>query len=244
MALQTIPGGVWCPPPPSISAAGAPVLNAQALSASNHRVAFVIQCPETGTLDSWECKLGTVSNSPDNGMRISFQSISASDGNPDGTQSQYCDITSGFTSAAWLVPPHALTSDGTSGGTKRSVTRGDMLGCVMEFVSFTTGDSLAIASYGLGPIGTKGLPDGSYYVNRYTGSWGTKQADAPVMALKYSGGTYYPIMPWVWPIAAANTRTFNSGSTPAQRGLRLQVPIASRFACAWARLDLANTKDV
>lgn len=244
MALTTIPGGLWIPAPISFAAVGAPALSDLALSASNNRVALVVQAPETGTLDLFETLLGAVSNAPDNAIRMSFQDISNSDGNPDGTQDQYRDVSSGISANAWLAPPGVMTSDGTDGGTKRSVTRGDWIGCVIEYTSFVVGDSFNIASSTQAAIGSKGIGDANCYANRYTGTWGTKTSNSPVIALKYSTGAYYPILSSVWPIKTINTRTFNSGSTPFQRGLRFKMPVPCRFAGVWIRCDLDNPASV
>lgn len=244
MAITTIPSH-FVPSPTYMNALGAPVLAATgAINASGDRVAFVVRVPKTGTLDWFEFRTATVSNNPDNGLRLSFQDVDMSNGNADGVQDQFFDYNPGsFSSNTWITPSQVLTNDGTSGGTKRSVTAGQYLACVIDFASFTASDSLGFSLV----TSNTSVYDGSQDMYHLDGSAGTytRGGNQPIMALKYSDGTYgeFPTLA-MGPFLTFNTRTFNSGSTPDERALRFQVPVSMRVKGFWVRLDPDAAVDV
>lgn len=137
------------------------------IDAAGEKVAIVFRAPKTGTLDRAEFKLDAVTQAPVSGLRVSFQDVGAADGNPDGTQDQFRTVPQGSISAGAWVVPGLMTSDGTDGGTKRSVTKGDLIAFVVEFDSFAAGDSLEVRCMGQGAnFNTTGQP----YVSHFTAS--------------------------------------------------------------------------
>lgn len=211
------------------------------MSASGRKVAFVVQCPKDGTLDKFEFLTGTVSNNPDNGIRLSFEDLDSGSGLPDETADQYRDITGTISSDTWQVPG-LMTSDGTDGGMKRTVSAGQMIACAINFVNFVAGDSLTVqtltsSSYAIG--------GGHYVANGVSAAYYIKStAQLPLLALKYDDGTYakfhYPIGPWV---TISNT-SFNSSSTPDEYAMRFQMPIQCQAIGVWIRNDIDADVDV
>jgi hypothetical protein len=208
------------------------------LDASAEKFAVILRVPKTGTLHSFEFRTGAVGNNPDNGIRLSFQDVSLTTGDPDGTQDQYCDITASLSASTWQVPPNALTDDGTSGGNKRSVTAGDLVACVVEYVSFTASDSFNISM--VSPIAVQQ----EHYGDHYTASWAKQTGAAPSLALKYDDGTYGEFDVVAWPISAVSSLSYGNGSTPDEYALRFQVPIACRAGGCWVVSDLDGAADV
>ena len=142
MTLATVKGGLWIPKPPAVSTTVS--FSTFLIDAAGERVAFVIRVPKTGTLDKAEFRVGTVAINAASQVRVSFQDISAANGDPDGTQDQFRDIAgSAFASNTWMVPG-LMTSDGTDTGVKRSVTQGDLLSVVIEYQTFTAADSVNV----------------------------------------------------------------------------------------------------
>jgi len=234
MAITALPGPI---PMPGLYAIGATAYATTTIDATAEKVAWIFQVPRTGTLEWFEFRIGTFTQCT-NGLRLSFQDVSVTAGEPDGTLDQFCDITSGLAANTWQTPPHALTHDGTGGGTKRSVTAGQWLACVVQFVSFAASDSLLV-SRTLSPA-----TDSSMYAIDFVASWTTRPGPL-VLALKYSDGTYspvstYPSGPW----KTLNTQTFNSGSTPDERGIVFVLPMAMRVVGAWLRGDLDQVCDL
>lgn len=210
------------------------------MNASGDKVAFVVQCPKDGTLDKFEFMTGSVSNNPDNGIRCSFQDLDATTGLADGTQDQYRDITGTISGDTWQVPG-LMTSDGTDGGVKRTVSSGEMIACCIEFVSFVASDSININTMA---STTNNIAGGHYVLNGTTGTYTKASNVLPVVALKYNDGTYakfhFPIGPW----SALTNTAFNSSSSPDEYAMRLQVPIQCQAIGVWVRADIDNDVDV
>ena len=60
------------------------------------------------------------------------------------------------------------------------------------------------------------------------------------MALKYNDGTY-GFVPFTFPYVTFNQTTYNNGSTPDERGLIFQFPVAVRIAAAWTQFTPTAT---
>jgi hypothetical protein len=139
MALVAF-GPVLFPTPLSFNGI-TPAFRAILLDATAEKLAVITHAPQTGTLDGFELLLGTVGQAPASGLRFSFQDVSLTTGDPDGTADQFRTVTAGITSDTWLVSG-LVTDDGSDTGVKRIVTQGDRLACVVEFASWDTGDSV------------------------------------------------------------------------------------------------------
>lgn len=194
------------------------------------RVAWVIQVPKTGTLDKFELMCNFVSSpSP---VKFSFQNVDGS-GIPDGTVDQY-RVRSGIT-AVWTVPG-LITSDGTDGGSKRAVTKGEMLACVTEWDSATTGE-----------VDWAGLTNNSNsetnffpYLLSHNGSSYTKQTPNayPSLALKYDDGTYETPVGVCYPLQSITTSQFSNADTPDERALYFSFSAAVTVDGGWFHIDL------
>jgi hypothetical protein len=249
MAIVTIPGaGLWLPTPYPANGAGPPTHSSLAtLTTAAGRIAVAIfQVPKTGTLDWFEWRSGTVSNQPDNGLRLSFQDVDAN-GSPDNGEDQYIVSPQPFSANAWQVPAAYMGSTGGGSGSKRSVTQGDWLACVIRFESFVASDSISITA--LTSSSNVGTPSPQYkFTSTSTDSGASyvKQTDRNIcIALKYNDGTYgYLGWPDI-PALTFNTRTYASNTAGAdERGLLFQVPVPCRLIGAWVRLDSDAAVDV
>lgn len=208
------------------------------LNASGDRAAMIIQVPKSGTLEWFECRIGNVSNNPDNGIRLSFQDVDPATGLPDGTQDQFFDHLTALSSNTWITPSGAMTNTGAGGGVKRTVTAGDFLACVVDFVSFVASDNFVLMFLNVG------AQNGNYWnADGTAGGAFSKSASAPLLALKYADGTYAELLPPAAPLLGSGANavvslTFHSGSTPDEYALRFQLPIKSRSIGFWARIDV------
>ena len=211
------------------------------LDTSGKRIAAIIQVPKTGTLNRFGWHITTVAQAPTNGLRFSFQNVDAS-GQPDATQDQYADVTSGITANTWLEPSNYLGSTGLGSGTKRSVTAGEVLACVIEFVSFNASDSVRAAFYNYGTL--NGVYWRQFYSANYNGAAWTKAVEIPSLALRYDDGTYVAIAPDWFASSALFDEGFNSGSTPDERGLRFTVPGPVSLTGVWWYGNPANDYDL
>jgi hypothetical protein len=185
------------------------------LSASTHKVGFVFKAPKTGTLNRFGFRSGTgVASAPD--VRLSFQNLSGA--NPDETQDEYADVA-GIAASSWIEPASYMGSGGGGSGSKRSVTAGDWLACVVEIVNFAGGDTVDFA--------TNGVPfdlDVSVYTNvKNTGSWAiSTNGRGNLVALLYDGDTLYTPIAKYWGAlhGFTNEGNFSSSTNPDERGMR------------------------
>lgn len=208
-----------------------------AMNASGDRVAFIVRCPKAGTLDKFEVRTGTVSNNPDNGIRYSFQSVDATTGNPDTSVDQFRDITAAHASNTWQTPG-LITSDGTDTGTKRTVSRGEYVACVMDFVSFTASDSI---SYSTLRADAPDIGGASWSADGSSGTYAKgSRSFRPILALKYDDGTYAHFgHDNVWPVSAINTYLYNSANATAdERGIKFNFPVPVQVRGAWFYVDM------
>lgn len=229
MAITTIPQ-FMIPALLDVDAASPWGLTNVLLNASGDKCGFAIQCPKDGTLDTFEWLTGTVSNNPDNGIRVSFQDLDGS-GLPDGTQDQYRDVTGTISANTWQTTG-LMTNDGTDGGTKRTVVAGEWIGVVFEFVSFVASDSINISVLGGNASSRQGSP--AYVCDGSTGTYSKSTANYPIGALKYSDGTYaQSVWHGVYPVIGADSTLFSDASTPDEYALRFQFPYKCRVTGFW-----------
>ncbi|MHC4155648.1 MAG: hypothetical protein ACYST6_12100 [Planctomycetota bacterium] len=229
MTIQAFDGSFPFPSPLGWGSAGS--FSGQQINASAEKVAFIFTIPKTGTLDKFEFLLGTVTQAPASGIRCSFQNLDAS-GDPDGTQDEYRDVTSGITSDTWLVPG-LITDNGGDGGNKRSVTVGDRIAAVVEFVSWGAGDDLEVDALNITSLATV---ENHNYVDLYTASWAKVANVCPNIALKYDDGSYEWLATDILPASALGSLSVNTGTTPDEVGLIFQLPFSCRVKGAWVRL--------
>jgi hypothetical protein len=231
MAITTVPLH-FIPNPPTEANNTLVTLTAFALNAAGDKMAFIIQVPKDGTLDWFEFRVGAIANAPDNGIRFSFQSIDATTGFPDGVVDQFA-VKASPSANTWTTPDNVMTDTGAGGGTKRTVAAGEYLGCVIDYSTFVASDSFEVTTpnHATGPWSNNYTADGS------TGTY-AKATRPPMLALKYSDGTYAELPTPIFPMSAAGTATtFGNGSTPDERALRFQVPVSCRCVGAWFLAD-------
>lgn len=238
MMTQIVGGGAWYPSQVFFNSATPQyVPSGRVIDASGEKAAHIISCPKSGTLDKVEFRAAAVSQSPgSNGIKISFQTVDPADGDPDETVDQFRTITSGISSGAWVIPG-LMTSDGTDSGTKRTVTKGELIAIVWEFQSFQAG-----ADFTLGALDT--IPGSTpYFDHKLGGVWG-KEAFSASIALKYDDGTYPYVQGFCYPCATLTTDAINTGTTPDEIGMTFSFSSDVLIGGASVRVDLDGNADV
>lgn len=243
MTLQTIPGFGWYLPHPPITPAFPSTTFGNWLQDTGRpKVAWIFQAPKAGTLDKFGFYAGVVSSPSD--VKFSFQSFDPATGLPDGSVDQYRVKTGGSFATGW-VEPGLMTHDGTDGGTKRTVTKGEVLCCVIEWDSTQSGeiDPHHISNNSsAGQVG-RHLPYGA----QHNGVSWTKGDDAVYfsVALRYDDGTYARPVGISFPISATVTQnTFNSSSSPDERALYFSLSIPIKTDGGWLALNLGAAAPV
>lgn len=230
MAIVEIPGGgVYFPPPILCEDSGVPAFETYTLDTTTRKIAFVFPIPKSTTLDRFEFGTRTVTQAPANGLKISFQDVAS--GVPDGTATYFYVQTSGLTTNSWITTL-AITDDGTDTGNRKVVSRGDFLACVIEFESFSLGDSLQIAVLTQGEYSPRGP-----YVLTHDGAW-TKVSGLPCLALAdqplFSG--YIPV-PGTYPVFSAPATSIEMGGDPDEKGLEFQFASPVRIGGGYALIE-------
>ena len=239
MALQSIIGGMLIPSLPPFITANPAFSSSLVINVVTQKVAFVVYIPKSGTLDKFEFKLGALSLNALSKIRVSFQSLSGY--LPDGTADEYRIIDAAdFTTDAWHTPG-LLTSDGTDTGTKRTVTRGEKLACVIEFDTFTAGDSFVVRSLNIEDQSAL-RPCVGYLYNGV--SWSSPADCGAVVAIKYDDGTYPNLLAGATPVWLLDVVSSNINGTPDEMGVAFSLPAPVRIGGVVFRIKLADACDI
>jgi hypothetical protein len=230
MTLQTLSGGgVWVPNFEHDNHTVAS--NAYVIDASGEIAALIFRCPKDGTLDRFDALVGAVSNSPDNGLRFSFQGVSATTGLPDGT-------ILGATSNAFVTYAHSVTTGwkSTNFGETVTVTRGQLIACVVDIpTGFTAGDNIAMSH--IASNSNSGLPYGILATS-------TKQtSNLLIVAPHYTTG-YVQISSVLPGIDTSTSVSYNSGTGTADEwGMGFQIPFPAKLDRVSAQLAVGAGGD-
>lgn len=214
MSLQALPKGtIWFPSlMQSLLVYGS---GTHTIDATGEKSALVFRAPKSGNLDRFDFNVAAVTNSPDNGLRASFQAVDAT-GFPDGTPL-------GATNNAFVTYAHTVTTGwkSTNFGEVLAVTRGDILAAVVDIPSFTAGDSVGITAVSANVA--ENFPYGISATN-------TKQGGSrPAFAMHYTDG-YESIHPFIFAATALTSSVYNSGDATAdERGLAFSFPFPVRI---------------
>ncbi len=223
MALTSLGALLEMPPiPPMIWPAY--VSNAT-IDAAGELAAAVFQVPQNGDITGVAVVITGVTTAKS--LDVGLQTVSLVTGNPDG------GAYKGMTVGTIPIPSFAMW-EVTLGTQATAAVKGDVVAMVVGFTS-DVGNLKTMNSY-------VSFPDFPY-VDSYIGTpaW-SKQNYAPIVAVKYSDGTYVPIS-GVFPQPTNASTAFNSGSTPDERGNKFQVPFGCRVVGYWVHLGAAIPAD-
>ena len=230
MAFVDWLGWPWAPAWLSNVNAAAPTFSVNvALDAGGESVGWIFEAPRTGTLKAFGFGVQTVTNDPDNGLRVSWFSIASGLPNAE-THFDIIDpspLTTGFKTTG------IISDDGSDTGAKKAVTQGERVCAVVTIENFQAGDSVGIRAHtnGIwqGPGFSRGFP---YYVTDVGGAgWAKGGAGGEGnfnFAVQYDDDIWYPIV-GAAPISSITTRVLNSGSNPDEEALRFSVPVPLRL---------------
>lgn len=195
------------------------------IDAAGEKVAFGFRVPKTGNIDRISLVVATVTSSQT--IRGGLETVDAS-GDPTGTQY-------GGSAVGTQASPAAQTAYEITLATPASATIGDRIAAVFQFDSSVGNLSIYGSQQYILPINTS-------YIDQYTTSWAHITNSLPVLSIRYDDGIYYNI--GVMPAAVPTAVTFNSGSTPDERGNKITIPYAIRAIGMWYVLDQDNACDI
>lgn len=216
-------GPLWVPQITFGPTASAPSLTSLAVSGAGRKFAAILQAPKTGSIRKVHFRTGAVTTGTDTDCRI--ESVDGATGDPSGTlfgtNTNVTILAASLVANTWITSG-ALTADA-------AVTQGDLLAVVL---TPTGTPNYNVSAFTVGTSGVR-FP----YQDLYNGTAWTKDTSSiPSIALEYSDGTFAP-MHQNFPITAANTHTFNSGSTPDEYALRFQFPVPVKVGGFWIWAD-------
>lgn len=230
MALQACPS-LWIPRPIGLTGS-ATYSDAFTVDASGEKGGFIFRVPATGTLKKVAFRTRSVVQNQT--IRVSFQDVDLATGYPDGTADQWRNISIADTDDNVPKETGILSSDGTDGGAKRSVTRGDWLAVVFEHNPFNAGDVFRAAA-----INTGNDACGLAFPVNYATAW-AKTYEIPILTLLYDddgSDKCYPlaeILPFTQDFS--NALSFNSGSANPKKGLKFRFPFPCKISGAMMKM--------
>jgi hypothetical protein len=198
--------------------------------------------PKTGNLKTVQWRFeGSSGTWGSTVVRVSFQDLTGNPGLPDGTEDQYRDISSQPTNAAWYSSLGIMSSDGTDGGSKRSVTRGEAIAVVWRFQTFGTSPVLQFRAQQGGPYG--GEWKSTYTALDTSGSYSITSGNVPVIVFQYDDDSFW-IPGGCSPVNTTTSTTFNSSSNPKERGCYFVPNVPLRVIGFGVTADFDNAVDL
>lgn len=235
MAMQTMKG-LMIPAYPwgaTILQAGT-AFSTVSMTASGHKVAILLECEEAGTIDTIAFRTSTVTTGDT--IKVSLQDNSS--GLPDGVVDQYRTISIADNDDNVWKETGLITSDGTDGGSKRTVAVGDLVWVVFEFSSYVAGN-LSLAMVGL----TGDAVNNRSFVTTYDGAtWTTQTTRIPNIAVKFADGSY-PFFSGVFAWSAATSISVASNTNPDEVALAFKPPTKVRARGLNIHCDLDGPAD-
>lgn len=230
MALTALGGGMFMPKPENFSTNNAGHL----IDASGEKMAAVFRAPKTGTLAKVRFRTLTVTTGDT--LKVSFQDVDMATGNPDETADQYRTVSVASSDDNVWITTGYITTDGTDGGGKRSVTRGDLLAIVIEYDSYVAGN-MTIANTAI-PVD---YGNGAYSLLKTGGTWSKSTSVVGCFELEYDDGTLAYCDTLVPGYNASGT--FASNTTPDEIALYFRFPVPVTVGGAFILVDLDGAMD-
>ena len=241
MTLRSV-GGVFYPDYSQYGAITSGTVTYQSflLDASAEKVAFVFRAPKAGTLARVGFRTATVTTADT--LKVSFQDVDATNGDPDGVVDQFRTVASaGVTSNTW-IRTGLITSDGTDNGTLRSVTRGQVITVVIEFNAFVAGVVNIAANRVFGLTANQPMV-GLNYVDHFTASWAKSTVGIGVIAIEYDDGSF-AYLPNALPADTMSSNSVSSGTTPDEIALKVRLPFTAKVSGFYVAAIVAGDADV
>ena len=217
MALVNLPGVLFWPP--MMGAAANPSYGTMLLDAAGEKAGAVIEVPKAGNIRKIHFRTGTVTTGETVDVRV--ETVDGS-GDPSGTlwaaNTNVSQLILATDDTVWFSP--TLTADAV-------VVAGDKIGVVIALPT-----PINVGNMNIVRIGDVETMTQLAYTDLFTASWLKSAIGKPCVALEYSDGTFSDTI-GCYPISTLSTRTFNSGSTPDERGIKFQVPWKCRVKGAW-----------
>lgn len=196
-------------------------LGALQLSSPNFiKRSYAFRAPKSGQLE--EVTLRTQAVGASQPIRVSFQDKQATTYAPDEVIDQYVDVTFAANTFHVVGP---LTHDGTAGGNRRTVAKGDWVCLVIEFVS-----TLGNVSFYRSTADRGQFLSAVDMLRNSVGTWSQSSTSGAnmVFGLRYAGDTDYTPVQGAQPDMNIGTSTLNvtQSSSPDEVAVAFIAPYA------------------
>lgn len=230
MTAVAIPGGLWLPAPflNALSEPGFDSGSYMILDAAGEKASFVFQIPKSGTISAIGFMTGAVTTAQT--LKAGLYTLDGSD-NPSTTA--YGSMVAGTQAS-----PAANTWYEVALGTNATATAGDLVAATIEWNATAGNLQIRQIDGNGGSVGQCGLP----YNTHFTAAWAEQNSAIPCIAIKYNDGTYAEI-PLTMPVTAITQRSFNSSSTPDERGMKFTLPAPMRLSKVWFYHRVTDVQD-
>jgi hypothetical protein len=220
MAIATFESEIMIPARITTPQASGPSFTSNLVNANTKKHAFVLQAPKTGNIAKILIRTNTAATGANFDVRM--ETVDATTGDPSGTLwGTNTNATVNFNAANTMFTA-TLTAVG-------AVTKGDIFA-----VNLVTAAGSVSVSFCMGNDQLSHFP----YTDFFSAAWG-KASSCPIVGIEYDDGSYHT-MPGAYPWSGLNTNTYNSGSTPDERGLKFKLPFPVRVSGFWADMDNDN----
>ncbi len=229
MAIITVPTFAW----PYTDVQRIVNISSLSLAAANQRVAFLVEAPRTGTINTVAFRTNTVTTGDT--IRVSFQDVDLATGNPDGTIDQFRSHVVNSTDDNVVLTTGLITSDGTDLGVKRTVTRGDWFFVVFDFATYVAGNM----QFQSNQCNIVFAQNNSAVFN---GTAWAKGSNIGALMLIYDDGiSAFSITNQ---LASPDNITFASNSIPDERAAKFRLPISVQVSGVCLELDHDANADI
>lgn len=212
--------------------AGAPAFTAVTLNAAGDKYAWVFRAPKTGNIRFVQFRTGTVTTPQNTDMRL--ETVDTATGLPTGSlfaaNTNIVIASASLAANTWFR--QQLTADA-------AVTAGQAM--ALCIVPAGAPNFVVNAHLGANAVNLRG--DFPYGVDGSSGTYSVQADNSPLcFAIEYDDSTC-AFIPLSLPVKTLTATTFNSGSTPDERGNKITIPFGARCVGLWNHIDLDADAD-
>mgnify|MGYP001336670595 CR=1 FL=1 len=214
---------------PSLAKLGRNASNG-AISSTNAIRATICYAPKTGSISTIKFSTRNVPTGSTFQMRV--ETVDSS-GNPTGTL-----VNAGATGTVVIGDADDFVYKECTLGTPASVTAGDLIAATISYSSGVTPNMNLFYSAGIL------APTSPHSVLWSGSSWANTTTTVLNTMFKYVGDTEYQSIDGIIPARDVDTGTFNSSSSPNEKGNKFVAPFSGRATSAHLFVNTVNPFDV
>lgn len=223
MAITSLGTKIVTPDYPSPSSGAPTFALSNNLGVNGYKAANIIEISKTANISKIRIRTGSTANAS-NVYTVSVQTVDLTNGVPSGTlwstNTQKTGVTGFATNSSYTITLDAVAS----------VAPGDLVAIVIEITTFVGNNTMTLGVSDNG-AGDTFIPA----ILNFTTVWARGAATCG-FGVEYDDGTFAD-GPFMYPLAAINTTSLTTSSTPRMIGNKINVPITTRCVGVWTYVD-------